>query len=44
MVHGSRLTDENRDPATGEIPLSAGNCEPDNLNSYQRFASLFLHR
>jgi hypothetical protein len=28
MVHGSRLTDENCDPAAGEIPLSAGNQEP----------------
>ena len=31
-VHGSRLTDEKCDPAAGEIPLLAGNCEPDNLN------------
>ena len=39
MVHGSRLTDKNCDPAAGEIPLSAGNCEPDDL-SYIFFSFL----
>ena len=28
---------EKCDPAAGEIPLLAGNCEPDNLNSYHDF-------